>query len=67
MNVYMAMAGTRAGQIGHPGHHRTSRRHRINCVFGRGEIRVYLPSDLTSASDSGLREKEENVSTAVVE
>ena len=61
------MVGTRAGQIGHPGCHITTRRHRINCVCGRGEIRVYLPSDLTSASDSGLRDKEENVCMAVVE
>ena len=61
------MAGTRAGQIGHPERHRMSRRHRINCVCGRGEIRMYLPSDLTSASDSGLRDEKENVSMAVVE
>ena len=51
---------------GHPEGHRMSRRHR-NCVCGRGEIRMYLPSDLTSASDIGLRDEEENVSVAVME
>ena len=53
--------------MSHPERHRMSRKHRINCVCGRGEIRMYLPSDLTSASDTGLREEDENVSVAVME